>query len=345
MAEDQNNIWLERWLGKIPLPVPVTSLFIGTVIFLVYFLFSRYVIFFEWNFYHQYASAVVSILIAYQLAGIFYLMGAIRENFRKLDHFYASSEFGFCKILEDKFKSHCLYYLLILYFITPFLAINGLTTPYLDTEMNNFGLLLDIYNNLLIYLSLFLLSTIHWIILNMAWSLREAGKMFEISSINGNVFSSELKLKSLKSFIVKIICYYFICISLAMATYLTPSGLSFYETILFFILLLIGATSFFGSLDAIQGLISKQIERELEPINIKITEQIQKLKTIVTQKNCFSQREEIDLIIPLLENLHKERAELLSIRIYDIRSIGTFIAGTITSIIPATIALILKMND
>ncbi|MEI6103329.1 MAG: hypothetical protein WCP70_05230 [Methanothrix sp.] len=333
MAEDCSWTWMESALRKIPVPVPVISLLIGTMILLLYWLFSRYVVFFEWNKMHQLSSVAVSTLIAYQIAGVFYLMVYMKKNFRLLDLFYASSEFSFCKILEDKFRTSYLYYLLIVYIIAPIFLINGLSTQYFcDERGSNLGRLLDVYNDILIFIVLFLLATILWIILNMAWSLREAGKKLERSSVTRDVLNSDLKLKSLKSFILKVLIYYFICISLAITTYYTPIGLSVYETIFFIILLMIGAAFFFAGLDAIQAMISSQIEKELEPINMRIMEQIQRVEALASQKDYISKGEEINSITSMLEIMQKQRAELLSIRIYDLRSIGTFITATILPI-------------
>jgi hypothetical protein len=332
MTENRSWIWMERALYKITLPVPVISLFIGTMILLLYWLFSRYVTFFEWSKMHQLASVTESILIAYQITGIFYLMLYSKRNFRALESFYASSEFSFCKILEDKFRRSYWYYLLILYIVTPIFIINGLNTPYFNDQKDSFSLLLDIYNNILIFIIQFLLSTILWIILNIALSLREAGKKLGQSFIPKNLFNADLKLKSLKSFILRVLIYYFICISLAITTYYTPTGFSYNETIFFIILLLIGAAFFFASLDAIQAMMSSQIKRELEPINLEIMERMQRLKAIASQEDYLSRGEEIKLISSMLEIMQKERAELLAIKIYDIQSVGAFITATILPI-------------
>ena len=280
---------------------------------------------------HQLASVAVSILIAYQIAGIYYLMLFTKRNFRVLELFYISPEFSFCKILEDNFKQSYLYYLTTLYIVLPIFIINGINTPYFNDQNDTISLLLDIYNNALIMISLYLLSIILWIIINMALSLRAAGKKLEQSSVSNNVFNAGLKQKSLKRFILRVIIYYFICISFAITTYYTPTGLSS-ETVFFIILLLIGAAIFFASLDAIQAMIRSQIEKELEPINVKIMEQMQRLKAIASQEDYLSRDEEIKLISSMLEIMQKERAELLAISIYDIRSIGAFITATVLPI-------------
>jgi hypothetical protein len=341
MTKDGSWIWIERALRKIPLPALVTSLLIGTMILLIYWLFSRNIYFFEWNKMHKLSSIAVSTLIAYQIAGIYYLMVYTKNKFKMLDLFYDSSEFRFCKILEDKFRRSYLYYLLVIYVIGPILLLNGLSTPYLDNEMNNLGLALDIYNYLLIYINLFLLATILWIIVNLTWSLREAGKKLEKSSVIRNVYNADLKLKSFRGFILRVLFYYFICISIAITTYYNPytGNLSPYETYFFIILLLIGAAFFVAGLDAIQSMMCNQVEKELDPINMRIMEQLQKLNSIATQEGYLSRGEEINLISSMLETMQKERAELLSIRIYDIRSIGTFIAATILPIITLIIGL------
>jgi cell division protein YceG involved in septum cleavage len=98
------------------------------------------------------------------------------------------------------------------------------------------------------------------------------------------------------------------------------------ETGLLLILLIIGISFFFLGVGAIQQALKCQVEHELEEINKRSQEQVQKLKKI-TSINSHSEKDEISHTSDILDIFRKQRAELeqMDTNMYDIRSIVRFI--------------------
>jgi|LGVE01.1.fsa_nt_gb hypothetical protein len=320
MPDEYSWVWIERLFKKIPVPYPIVSLIVGSIIFSIYWLFSIKVTFFPWEKFHILEVAALSILIALQLAGIQYILNDMEKTFRELKLYPeigASFDNLYVK-LKHRFSISHWYYLLVAAVIVPFIIIKvldileGGVTFYI-VEPTMWGFLLDIYNNVIGYSMLFLLAIILWIIFNITWLFNEMDNDPYRRLIKIDIFSVDRigGLKQLRNFILKILAFYFICITLAIISYISPFSILSYESFFLIILLLVGVGFFIMGLGTIRKLLKGRIEDEINKIN-KIYERYhQRFMDIVSEGNYKDQEEELNLVPTIIENLHIERERIL----------------------------------
>jgi len=213
LQEEESWNWIDEALMRAPLPYPVISLFIGIIIYLIYAFFYFDVIFLEpyWD-NRGLTFIMVSAAIAYQIAGIRFLLKKVKTiflEFSYLDENEATTIYG---IMKYKFKKSYWYYVLLPLVILPFylidfirgLSINevllsessyhkdfieiGLKNPQIAEfieAQKNILMAYDVYSNLIGIFFLILLSTIVWIIFSTTWGLSDVGMKY--SNINANI--------------------------------------------------------------------------------------------------------------------------------------------------------------
>jgi len=356
MLDEYSWIWIERLFKKITvpypipyhIPYPIVSLIAGGIIYSIYRLFSTKVVFFPWEKFHILQVATLSILIAFQLAGIQYILNDMKKTFRELKLYPeigVSSDDLYVK-LKDRFSSEYRYryYLLVAAVIVPFIIVELLDilrggVTYYIVEPTIWSLLLDIYNNIIGYLMLFLLAIILWIIFNIAWIFNEMKNDSFRRLIKIEIFSVDRigGLKQLRNFILKILTFYFVCITLAIISYISPFSILSYESFFLIILLLVGVGFFIVGLGTIRKLLKGRIEDEINNIN-KIYEGYHQIfMDIVSEGNYKNKEEELNLVPTILENLHIERERMLKFygnaRGYDRITIIEFVISFILPLI------------
>ena len=320
MSDEYSWVWIERLFKKIPVPYPIVSLIVGGMVFSIYWLFSTKVAFFPWEKFHILEVTALSILIAIQLAGIQYILNDMKKTFGELK-LYPEIGVSFDDLyvkLKHRFSISHWYYLLVAAVIVPFIIIKvldileGGVTFYI-VEPTMWGFLLDIYNNVIGYSMLFLLAIILWIIFNIAWIFNEMDNDPYRRLIKIDIFSADRigGLKQLRNFILKILTFYFICITLAIISYISPFSILSYESFFLIILLLVGVGFFIMGLGTIRKLLKGKIEDEINKIN-KIYERYhQRFMDIVSEGNYKDQEEELKLVPTIIENLHIDRERIL----------------------------------
>lgn len=320
MSDEYSWIWIERLFKKIAVPYPIVSLIAGGIIFSIYRLFSTKVSFFPWEKFHILEVAALSILIALQLAGIQYILNDMKKTFRELK-LYPEIGVSFDDLyvkLKHRFSSSYWYYLLVAAVIVPFIIIKmldilgGGVTFYI-VEPTVWSFLLDIYNNVIGYLMLFLLAIILWIIFNIAWIFNEMDNDPYKHLIKIDIFSADGigGLKQLRNFILKILTFYFVCITLAIISYISPFSILSYESFFLIILLLVGVGFFIMGLGTIRKLLKGRIEDEINKINKIYERYYQRFMDIVSEGNYKDKEEELNLVPTIIENLHIERERIL----------------------------------
>ena len=349
MLDEYSWVWIERLFKKIPVPYPIVSLIVGGIIFSIYWLFSIKVAFFPWEKFHILEVAALSILIALQLAGIQYILNDMKKTFRELK-LYPEIGTSFDDLyvkLKHRFSISYWYYLLVASVIVPFIIIKvlyilkgGVTFYIVDPTI--WGFLLDIYNNVISYLMLFLLAIILWIISNIAWIFNEMKKNPYRRFIKIDIFSLDRigGLKQLRNFILKIITFYFVCITLAIISYISPFSILSFESFFLIILLLVGIGFFILGLGTIRKLLKGRIEDEINKINKIYEKYHQRLMDIVLEGNYKEKGEELNLVSTILETLYVERERMQKFygnyRKYDYIAIIEFV---ISFILPLVIFL------
>lgn len=339
--EEECWIWVEKIFKKVPIPYPIVSLLIAGIIYLIFWFFSTKVIFFPWEFYHSFAASTQGILIAFQLGGIQYILNNMKKTFKELCSYPENKENidSLYVKLKYRFSRSHWYYVIVAIIIAPFIInlISNLSVTFYVVEPTIWSFLLDVYNYAIGYLMYFLLAVFLWIIINIILTLGEMRNdpckhlikidIFNIDKVGG--------LKPLRDLILKILTFYFICITLAIISYISPFSILSYESIFLIILLLVGVAFFFIGVNTIRKLLKGRIEDEINKINERYQLEHQKLIKLVSEGNYKG--EELNLVSTALQTLYVERDRMLqlygSARGYDLKTIVQFLSSFILSLV------------
>ena len=268
IREIYNKLSANYWL---------TSLTISVTAFLIYLFFITKVKIFPFYFSSLVVSAAVSASIGYQYALIKNLFPNIRPTFGKLSHLFQNGQYQiFSNGLGKKLHKSWLYNLTIITVVTPFLILelihigkwkwfNGpmpLSFFYLH-EPTLWSLLLDIINHVFGYLMLFLLAVIIWMMIELTIIVSELEEKY---SVNIDLFNVDKTggLKPLRILVLSIVSNYFIIITMAIISYMSPTATIFFyispkllitpEIILFIPMLFVGVILFITTQKTIREL-------------------------------------------------------------------------------------------
>jgi hypothetical protein len=339
IREDYNKIFANYWL---------IALLISGTAFLISLFFTTKVKSFPLDFNTFVISAAMSISIGYQYALIKNIRSKILQTFKKLSSLFQGHQYQkFSLALDRKLRRSWRFYLTIILVVTPFiiLELNKVwkwkllkqEPPYFYlSEPTLWSLLLDIFNEVFIYLILFLLAVVIWIIIELTFITKELNEKYEI---NADIFNVDETggLKPLRILILSAVSNYFIVITLAIISYIPPvATIYFYiypkvlitpEIIMLTLMLLIGIVFFVTTQKTIRNLIDKSADLELEKINEKYKEIYDKIFKIVSSKmDNYNDKElgELRTALDLLEKRELKIKEIKSKR-FDTKTIITFI--------------------
>lgn len=322
--------WAESIAGRISANYLLVSYLLLISLFFIYYLFSRKVILFQWHIWYVLQILSQCLLIPYLIAGLIYLSEKTRSTFRHIDHLYGNRNNEIFDKIETKVTRDRGYHLILLVSITaPFIIISWGQWPYFQWEPDMWSLGLDIYNYVLSFLILALLTELLWLMINIVLSIYDIGCSSAAVSTTSDVFGIGLKLRPLRNFFLIFIIYYFIAIALVICTYTSPEGKLPYEVMYFGVLLAAGVLLFVAGSEAIQGIISCRVEGELDKLNKRRDEQHQLLVKAVSSENSTEKTSEIGNISIVLDIIQKERDSLLQVnrRAYNISSVSLFISS------------------
>jgi len=364
MMKDSQWTRFDGRLKSTRLPYPVLSLIIGVFIYIIYLFLGR-MMEFEWDLENKLKFSIMGILIAYELSGLQYLLDKLKNILSDLSLLSVDNDGKSIEKIDRIFADSYWFILLALLVILPFYIADWIS-PTEFTLMENYTLVeqflpnyseepifwilvFDIYHWFLGFLAIFLLACILWIVLNITRTLRAEGSNVQNLSLDTNAFSIYMRLRPIKNSILKIIFYYFICISLIFLSY----GLTGYlfEKIILLALLSIGLIFFFSGYESLYGLVRRQIEFEMDQLNKKKQVYTKKLLAIDSNGDYESKIKETDFISNMLEVLQKQRDSLTnsSTKIYDLRSIigmiSAFMLPILTDYVKKNINNLLQVGD
>jgi hypothetical protein len=363
MMKDSQWTWFDGLLKKTRLPYPVLSLIIGIIIYIIYLFLGR-MMEIEWNLEDKLKFSIMGILIAYELSGLQYLLDKFKNILSDLSLLSVDNDSKSIRKNDGVFADPYWFIFLAGMVVLPFYIADWISPNFAPNEnytlmeqfLPNYAeestfwiLVFDIYHWFLGFLALFLLACILWIILNITRTIRAEGSKVQNLSLNTNAFSIYMKLRPIKSSILNIIFYYFICISLVFLSY----GLSDYlfEKIILISLLVIGLTFFFGGYESLYGLVRRQVEFEMDQLNKKKQDYTKKLLAIDSTGDYESKIKETNFISNMLDVLQKQRDSLTNTdtKIYDLRSIigiiSAFMLPILTDYVKKNINNMLQAGD
>jgi hypothetical protein len=354
MKQDENWNWMEGLFNRVPIPYPIVSITIAFLLYLTFILFNNLLIQKSWPSQKiQLLAFFICTLIAYQMAGIQYLLNVMKIIVLQWDKLFFETGNSEYTLAKERFEKSHWYYAIVALVMIPFYLVDwvpllqqGLWMHFQSTYLeiflafqNIWLLLFNIFLKLVGLVTLFLLANILWIIINIAWALRDT-KMLQGKCLQKlGIYSARMRLISIRSLIFKILSYYFICIALFIIAYLTPTPNNFYgkETGLLLILLSIGVIFFFLGLDALQKVLIEQVKCNLDLINKEYQDQTQKLLEITSRRKYNNENEELSFTSNALDALQKQRDQLegINTNVFDLYSIAKFIGSfLLTFIIP-----------
>lgn len=364
-------IWIESLFKRIPLPYSVVSLIIAFVICLTFEFFSSNVPLFNL---HKITYAIpvasISILIAYQLGGIQYLLSDMRKVFKNICLYQENNP---CiENLNNRFMVKKLYYLTIIFVIAFFIIIDilrincyqlwiyqsGSTCIYNRSDIcgsymfftkpcyfsapnllfHSWSFYLDAYRYVVSYFSYYLLGIILWIIFNVSLILGDLGRDPFKKQIDVDVYNVDKigGLKPIFNFILKISIYYFICMTIMISSYINPITPVPLEMIFLLILLFIGLSFFIWGKTVVQNIFTQRIQIELLDINRECNKQERELRSLLlSEKRDLKAQEELTFISNSIELLNKERDRLLQLKtsVIDVHNLILFISSTLTTLV------------
>ena len=333
---------------KLPGNYWLTSLIISGVTFLIFLFLTTKIKSFPLYFYTFFISATMSLLIGCEYAVLNYFLSNIHKIFKKLEPLFQGDQYNcFFENLNKRLNNSRLFYLTVIVVVAPFLIIelrdiggyfNGQMTDYFYShEPSPWSLLLDIINFILEYWTLFLLAVIVWTIIELTLIVNEMKGKY---SIKINIFDVDDTggFKPLVSFIMFILSSYFIIITLAVISYISPTAtiLFFispkvvitYETSILSLMLLVGLILFITSQRTITCLIDKDLKPELHKINRIYEITHNKLIEINCNKQKDNKKEELEKLRTIVEILEKDEKKLKEInnKRFDLKATITFTA-------------------
>ena len=310
---------LERIFNGIPLAYPIISIIIAVLIFLIYFIFM-FVIRMEDFQYDPYFCLQVlfsSAFIAYLIGLNQYIINKMRYSIHKLEFIPDKEKYGeeLYDLLKKNFTKSKKYYILIFAVISP-LILKDLLEVYVLKSVtyeecffsNQF---FNVYNYSIFFFSLYLLTNTIWIILNISKILGIAAKDPYDSIIKLDLFCPDKigGLGEMRRFIINIIIYYSIGISLAILAYVDPSGFRavLFEVAFLLLLLAAGLVILISGLQELQKLFRKRVEQELTQINKKYRILCERLVDLASVESNGKNNDELKFIITAMEFIDKER--------------------------------------
>ena len=335
---------IENIFKKIPLPYPMISMIFTGIICLIFIFFSIKVEQFSLNLINQLKLSALSFLIGFQLAGIQYSLNYIKKTLIQLKYI-SKDELTINDLgvnLEKRIRNSNYFYIVAGLMIGPFiiidLAVSQQKLFYYD-ERTVWSFFLDIFNHLTGYLLIFLLAIILWIILNIALTISEVGRNLYKQHIKIDIFNVDkiCELIRLRNLVLNVLIFYFICITLAIISYISLDRSFRYESFFLLVLLLIGVSFFFIGLGIIRKIIRSRIEKDLIKINEEYQRQHQRFMDIISKKNSEEKDEMLNSVASLLEVLYAERELILKLRNnvkrYDLITIAKFVGSFIPPLI------------
>lgn len=331
----------------------LTSLILSCISFLIFLFFIIKVESLPFYFYSLLVSAALSILIGLEYAVINYFFYNVHHTFGKLSPLFQSDQYKmFLYDLAKKLHKSWLFYLTIIIVIVPFIILelyevwkykyfNGPCPLFYFSEPTWWALLLDFINHIFEYFTLFLLAVIIWIMIELTFIVNELRGKY---SIRVNVFDVDETggLKPLRSFILSIVSSYFIIVTLAIISYISPTttilfyispkAIITYEIIILSLMLLVGVILFIATQTTIRNLIDKGVNSELQKINRKYGETCDKVIQISSSNNNDNDKE-LEKLRIILDTLEREETKIKEINYkrFDVKTILTF---TTTILLP-----------
>jgi len=335
MPKESHLYWFEKVLKRNSVSYPIVFIVIGAIIWSIYSFLGR-MMELDWDNETRITVVLMGIIVAFQLMGVEYLLDTRRNILRELRNLYSDQSGNITIKIEEMPHKLFWYYVLMPAVILPFYLIDWISynytfeeyfLEYYTAQPSNWSLLFDIYSDLVGLLILFIFFNIIWILTDVAWTIRYVSIGSYGQKMSANLFAANSRLGAIRDSLLKIVAYYFICVSLIIASYVDFSE-HIYETIFLILFLLLGLIFFFVGFEAVNSLMKSQVALISNDINEKIQRYVEKLLCIESDGDPVQKNQETNFISNMLDVLQKQRDALAkeNTKIYDIRSVFSFLS-------------------
>lgn len=360
-----NQEELTRWnlveniLRMIPLPYYITCFFISIIFIIIYEIFGQKVFHFNWG-YNRFDSIILSILIGLLLFGIQFFLDKMRNTLDVIANLFEDKNLsGHLRMqIQDNFLNSKMKYFLILLMISPFVImqirgflLKGIRIFFYGQEPTYWAFALDVYNNLLNYISIILLAIILLIIINISRLLDLISSPPYIDNLKINIFDVDRMggLRPLRDVMASVSVYYFILIIFFIMSWLVPNDKGYgykvlpYESAFLIIFWIIGASFFLIGWHAIRRLLSVKFEDDVNRISDLCQYKTQQLSEKALETDLSESEKRLSEISKSLDVLHKERERILKLgaKPMDIKTFLLFLGSSI----PSCIAILKTLDD
>lgn len=357
--------WLKGWnlpkriFNIIPAPYYITSIILTVILILIYGFLGSRVINFDWG-YNKYNAIILCTVIGFLLFGIQFFLNKMRDTFEELGNLFENGNlsYKFRNEIQRNFVNSKLYYLILLFVVLSFIIIKIKLFSIAEWDIFYYGehpsfwaFVLDIYENLLLFISIYLLATILWIIVNIFWSIDIITSALYKNNLKINIFKADKMggLRPLRDLIASFSIYYFILIILFIMIWAVPANYSPgpdgvevphgynilpYESELLIIIWLIGVAFFIWGWYSIRKLLFGKFEGEINHISDLCQCKTQQLSDVVSKDDSSETEKHLNQISNALDALHKERERILEFgaRPMDIKTFLLFLSSSLSSL-------------
>ncbi|HPS92700.1 MAG TPA: hypothetical protein PKV33_11115 [Methanothrix sp.] len=210
---------------------------------------------------------------------------------------------------------------------------------------------MDVYNNLLNYISIILLAIILYYVINISRLLDLISSPPYIENLKINIFDVDRMggLRPLRDVMASVSVYYFILIMFFIMSWLVPNDKGYgykvlpYESAFLIIFWIIGASFFLIGWHAIRRLLSVKFEDDVNRISDLCQYKTQQLSEKALETDLSESEKRLSEISKSLDVLHKERERILKLgaKPMDIKTFLLFLGSSI----PSCIAILKTLDD
>lgn len=354
ISKNQDYIWIERVLSRLPISYLSFTYILFIILFSIYIYFDKNISWLDLSDRYQLLGAFFSsLIIPFEIFTIKIMLDGAREEFSHLDAIFRKSQSKFKESLGSKIPEKKNNYLLFLFFVgLPLFFCKFDGFPFYEINKENIYYLgLDIYSNLSLIFSIYLLCILSWQAINIYFLFNIESKNLEGSLHPYNPAILRRNIIPVRNYFLMVLILFITCISIFNVSLLTATtdedatnenndqaSLQTYLSIISLGTLFVFAVALTlkGLRDA-QNIIDNAINQKMDQIDKTIEAYSRKIETIL-ENNCEEKKNQSDNLQKMLELKQKDwekiNQEKTGMNLKEsLKEVGAFIVSIIIPII------------
>jgi hypothetical protein len=290
---DRNWLWIEWLSDNLPMPLFFFAYLLFIILISIYMFFDTKTIYIDLHKDQQQLvqALFTSFLIPFELISIKFLLDGSRDKFYHLDVVFQKSQSYFHKLLREKILEQKLNYMLLFLLVgLPLFSLGYSGLSYYVPNGPYIYPAIDIYNNLLLAISIYLLCVVLWYFFNIYWTFHMASEFLNGKLLNYNIIILRRKIIFIRNFFLSILLIFIITISSFYLSSMKTNQVDFYNYFLLFLFLL-GIISTVIALKDAQNIVERAIDQKMDWIDETIECSRIKIELIPENESEKSKRE------------------------------------------------------